>query len=218
MGGRMRCEMSQKAMSLLPSERCEAAADGLGEDGEHGQRRHHGHQPGHAQGDGDEQAGHAADEQADDAQARPVTEAHQCVGRGRAQQHRHGGAGESDDDRVDVRPEGLRCLGHEHVLPGIEGRLEVDEGDVERTATHCVGVLNEVTNSQYSGNRTMNVQNTQHQPARELGQRRHVHRRAAAERDSSWFGRRLPVGGVSCAPAPRVAGPGCRMPWPRWSR
>ena len=70
MGGRMRCEMSQKAMSLLPSAllkrrpmvwaRMANTASAETTATSHGTPRR----------DGDEQARHAADEQADDAQAR----------------------------------------------------------------------------------------------------------------------------------------------------
>ena len=69
----------------------------------------------------------------------------------------------------------------EHVVPVLEGRLEIDERDVEGPLLTWTGVLNEVMTSQYSGNRTTIGPADERDVADELGPRRQVERRARGE-------------------------------------
>ena len=86
----------------------------------------------------DQQERQAADEQPDDPEPWPVREADQRVGGERAQDERDERAREPDDDRVDVRPKRVVAELDEDVAPGVEGRLEVDERDVERALVDLV--------------------------------------------------------------------------------
>ena len=78
----MRCEISQKAMSLLRERALEAPADGLGKDEEDGQAGHDRHLPGRPEAAiaSTTKARHAM-KSADDPEPRPVREAHQRIGR-----------------------------------------------------------------------------------------------------------------------------------------
>ena len=137
-GGRIRCEISQNAMSLLPSARLNRRPMVWARMHEDAERRGGERPSGAPSAVATNSERHAADEQADDPEPRPVREADQRVGRERPEDERDERAREADDDRVDVRPKRVVAELDQDVAPGVEGRLEVDERDVERTLVDLV--------------------------------------------------------------------------------
>ena len=88
-GGRIRCEISQNAMSLLPERPPEPPADRLAEDQEDREAPMRAPRATAAPKAVATKHEHdAADEQPDDADPRPVAEADQRVGRGRTEEQR----------------------------------------------------------------------------------------------------------------------------------
>src|SRR5206468_4189384 len=119
----------------------EPAADRLGEDQEYAEGGYNHDLPWRAKANRDRGEEHAAREEADQPDPRPVMEAHQRIRRGRAERQRDDGARQADDDRVDVRADSVVAKVHEDVAPVLEGRLEVDEREEDRPGVDLDGQL-----------------------------------------------------------------------------
>ena len=144
----MRCEISQNAMSLLPRLRGNRRPMVWAEDEDRDSRQATAIGTGAPSATATKASAIAPDEQPDQPELGPIREPHERVGGERAQEQRDRGAGEADDDGVDVRAQGVVAQLDQDVAPGVERRLEVDEREVERPLSTSYGVLNDVTISQ----------------------------------------------------------------------
>ena len=160
----------------------EPAADRLGEQDEDrdGRRDRDGQRC--AKGCGDEGERDRPDADADQPDLRPVGESDEGVGGERAHDQRDHRAGQADDDGVDVRPKRVVAELDEDVAPGVEGRLEVDEGDVERALVDVSGRLERGHDEPIDREQDDDRPAEQQQERPELGRRGEVGRRLAPER------------------------------------
>ena len=139
-GGNMRCEISQKAMSLLPSARlkrrpivCSNITKRASPDTS-------------ASGQGTPASTASATsstmtmKSAYSAQPRLVLEARQRIGGHRAEQQRQRGADDPHHDRVDIRAYGIVAQVHQDIVPVVERGLVVNERYVEGAAIHLYAV------------------------------------------------------------------------------
>ena len=140
-GGRIRCEISQNAMSSLASVRRERRATAWASNANTAAARDDRELPRDATQQRPVGARHAHGPERDQPDPRPIGEADEGVRRRRAQDEREEGAREADDDGVHVRPQRVVPEIEEDVAPGRERRLEVDERQVERAAIHVDGQL-----------------------------------------------------------------------------
>ena len=180
-GARMRCEMSQNATSELPQAAPRPPA--------HDRRQQHqDRQPGddredgrHAQPRRDERADDHADAEHDHAHPRPVAEPDQAIRRERADAHREDGADGRHDHRVVVGTGRVVAQGDQHVVPVVEGRLEVDARDVERPLRDLGGRLERRDGQPVQREQDHDGPRDERDVAQDLGPRRQVERRALGE-------------------------------------
>jgi hypothetical protein len=130
-GGRMR---DQPERDVVVAERAlEAAAYGLNQQQEEGQRQSQRQLPGEIQADHErDRERHRQDEQTDVAEPRPVGHAREPVARHAPERQRDHRARERHDHRVQIGPEGVGAEIDEDVLPGVQRRLEIDPHQIER--------------------------------------------------------------------------------------
>ena len=130
----MRFEMIQNSMSLLPTAGLKRRTIVPSASRKSARRDRDGDLPGHMpkRRDGDDHRDQQHEEGHDRGELDLEADAHQRIGRERADQDAKHRARQRHHDRVQVGAE--RVVLEQHEVPGVERRLEVDEGNVEGPA------------------------------------------------------------------------------------